>query len=96
YAAIDAIKLSESGLAALCDVTVAITAPEETRVRRIMARDGIDEARARARVRAQKDETFYRARCERVFVNDYPTRDAADAAAGEFVYHLLRDSKEES
>ena len=34
--ALDAIKLVESGLGALCDVTVAVTAPEEVRVRRIM------------------------------------------------------------
>ena len=95
-AAIDAIKLFESGLAALCDQTVAVTAPEDVRVRRIMHRDGIDEARARARVRAQKDEAFYRERCDAVFENDYPSADAADAAAREFVYYLLRGSKEES
>ncbi len=95
-AAIDAIKLIESGLAALCDVTVAITAPEETRVRRIMARDCIDEAHARARVRAQKDEAFYRERCDAVFENAYPSAAEAEAAAREFVYHLLRGSKEES
>lgn len=41
--ALDAIKLVESGLGALCDVTVAVTAPEEVRVCRIMTRDGISE-----------------------------------------------------
>lgn len=45
-------------------------APAETRVARIMARDGIPEAYARLRVRAQKDEAFYRARCTDVLVND--------------------------
>ena len=39
-AAIDAIALFESGLAELCDATVAITAPAEIRVERIMARRG--------------------------------------------------------
>ena len=95
-AAIDAIKLIESGLAALCDVTAAITAPEEARVRRIMARDGIDEERACARVRAQKDEAFYRSRCGEVFENAYSSAETAESAAQEFVYHLLRGSKEES
>jgi len=95
-AAIDAIKLFESGLAALCDVTVAITAPEDVRVRRIMHRDGIDEAHALARVRAQQGEAFYRARCDAVFENAYPSADAAERAARDFVYYLLRDSKEES
>lgn len=54
--ALDAIKLVESGLGALCDVTVAVTAPEEVRVRRLMTRDGISEDYARARVRAQRSE----------------------------------------
>ncbi|MBR3561339.1 MAG: threonylcarbamoyl-AMP synthase [Oscillospiraceae bacterium] len=95
-AAIDAIKLTESGLAALCDAVAAVTAPEDERIRRVMARDGIDEARARARVQAQKDEAFYRATCDAVFENDYPGVAEAEAAAREFVYHLLRGSKEES
>ena len=43
-AAIDAIGLFESGLDALCDVTVAVTAPAEQRVARLMERDGIDRA----------------------------------------------------
>lgn len=87
-AAIDAIKLIESGLAALCDVTVAVTAPEETRIRRVMTRDGIDETRARARVRSQKDEAFFREHCDAVFVNAYPTYAEAEAAAREFVKNL--------
>ena len=40
-AAIDAIGLIEGGLAELCDLTVAVTAPREDRVRRLMARDSI-------------------------------------------------------
>ena len=93
---IDAIKLFESGLAALCDVTVAVTAPEGSRVRRIMARDGISEDYARSRVRAQRDDAYYRERCDRVFENDYPTFAEAEAAARDFVQNLLRDSKEDT
>ena len=37
-AAIDAIALFEGGLAPLCHVTVAVTAPEEDRVKRLMVR----------------------------------------------------------
>ena len=47
-AAIDAIALFEGGLAGLCDVTVAVTAPVEDRVRRLMRRDGIPEDYAAA------------------------------------------------
>ena len=69
-AAIDAIGLFEGGLAELCDVTVAVTAPVEDRVRRIMLRDGISEEYARNRIAAQHDDSWFRERCDRVLVND--------------------------
>lgn len=62
--AIDAINLLQSGLGDLCQVTVAITAPEEVRLRRIMQRDGIDEAAARLRIRAQEENDFFIQRCD--------------------------------
>ena len=68
-AAIDAIALFESGLAELCDLTVAVTAPEEQRISRLMARDGISEEYARSRIRAQHDESWFRARCDFVLQN---------------------------
>ena len=69
-AAIDAIGLFEGGLAELCDVTVAVTAPEEARVQRLMARDQISEDYARSRIRAQHSEAWFRERCDYVLVND--------------------------
>ena len=68
-AAIDAIALFEGGLAALCDVTVAVTAPEESRVRRLMARDGISEPYARGRIAAQHDESWFRQHCDYLLEN---------------------------
>ena len=62
-AAIDAIALFESGLASLCDVTVAVTAPMEERVRRLMARDSIPESYARSRIAAQHEENWFREKC---------------------------------
>ena len=93
--ALDAIKLIESGLGTLCDVTVAVTAPEEVRVRRIMARDGISEDYARARVRAQRSEEDFRADCGAVFENNYPTPAQAALAAEEFVDIIIKKSKED-
>ena len=55
-AAIDAIALFEGGLAQLCDMTIAVTAPIEDRVGRLMARDGISESYARSRIAAQHSE----------------------------------------
>lgn len=69
-AAIDAIGLFEGHLAELCDVTVAVIAPQETRVRRLMARDGISESYARSRVAAQHSDDWFREKCGYVLEND--------------------------
>ena len=69
-AAIDAIALFEGGLAELCDVTVAVTAPVEARVKRLMLRDGISEAYARSRIAAQHDEGWFRQRCRYILENN--------------------------
>lgn len=65
----DAIALFESGLADTCDVTLAVVAPPEERVRRIMARDAIGEDYARARVAAQKENSYYVNLCDYVINN---------------------------
>ena len=70
FAAIDAIALFEGGLASLCQFTVAVTAPAEDRVRRLMARDGISEDYARSRIAAQHQEEWFRSRCHRCLRND--------------------------
>lgn len=67
---LDAIALIESGLAGLCDVTVAVTASEEVRVGRIMARDGISEEYARMRIAAQKPSDYFEAYCAHTLRND--------------------------
>ena len=69
-AAIDAIGLFEGGLADLCDVTVAVTAPEEARVQRLMKRDNISEDYARSRIRAQHQEDWFREKCDHLLIND--------------------------
>ena len=69
-AAIDAIGLFEGNLATLCDVTVAVTAPTEDRVNRLMARDGISEDYARKRIAAQHNEDWFRDRCDHVLENN--------------------------
>lgn len=70
---LDAIKLIESGLSALCDTTIAVTAPEAVRVRRIMKRDGISEAYALSRIRAQKDDVWFEENCDHMIINNYAT-----------------------
>ena len=69
-AAIDAIALFEGGLAELCHRTVAIVAPTEDRVKRLMARDNIPEDYARSRIAAQHDESWFRERCDEILENN--------------------------
>lgn len=69
-AAIDAIGLFEGGLAELCDVTVAVTAPVEQRIARLMARDGIPEEYARLRINAQHTDDWFREKCHHTLHND--------------------------
>ena len=90
---IDAINLIESGLDGLCRRTVAVIAPAETRVARIMARDGIPEAYARLRVRAQKDEAFYRAHCTDVLVNDCGSAAAFTEKARQALETILKEER---
>ena len=66
---IDAIGLLESSLVNHCHRTVAVTAPEELRVKRIMAREGISEDYARKRVEAQQGDGFFRTHCDYLLEN---------------------------
>ena len=92
---IDAINLVESGLSKLCDRSLAVLAPVEDRVRRIMARDGISEEYARLRVAAQKDDAFYRSHCTDVLENTSAAPEEFQKAASLFFSRILdnRNSK---
>ncbi|RHR08926.1 dephospho-CoA kinase [Pseudoflavonifractor sp. AF19-9AC] len=68
--AIDAIGLLESPLKDLCSATVAVIAPPEVRVKRIMARESISEEYAWSRVRAQKPDDYFTQGCDYTLWND--------------------------
>ena len=70
HIAIDAIGLFEGGLAELCDVTVAVTAPENCRVQRLMNREHISEEYAISRIHAQKTQADFAGTCDHTLVND--------------------------
>ena len=72
-AAVDAIGLLESGLGELCHATVAVVAPPEVRVARIMAREGISQDYAWSRVRAQKPDSYFTGGCGYTLNNDCAT-----------------------
>ena len=72
-AAVDAIGLLESGMGELCHATVAVVAPPEARVARIMAREGISQDYAWSRVRAQKPDSYFTGGCGYTLNNDCAT-----------------------
>lgn len=87
--AIDAINLVESNLGQLCDVTVAITADPAVRLKRIMARDRIDEERAKARIAAQKPDKFYRKNCSFMLENRAGSMAEFERLMDEFMDNIL-------
>ena len=67
---IDAIGLFEGGLAELCQLTVAVTAPEDVRIARLMAREGISREYASARIAAQRPQSEFSALCDVTLENN--------------------------
>ncbi len=60
----DAPLLFESGGDSLCHKIIAVTAPDEIRLDRIIRRDGLSESEARLRMNAQHDEAYYSQRAD--------------------------------
>lgn len=67
---VDGATVIESGCGKMCDVLISVVAEEETRITRIIKRDGISKADAEKRVSAQKPEEFYIENSDFVIKND--------------------------
>lgn len=67
---IDGATVIESGCGKMCDFIVSVIAEKETRITRIIKRDGITKAEAERRVDAQKPEEFYTKNSDFVISND--------------------------
>lgn len=92
FIAIDAIGLFEGGLAELCDVTVAVLAPMQARIARLMLRDGISREYAEKRISSQHEDDWFREKCDYVLTND-STPEAFTSKCLAF-YHSLSIMKE--
>lgn len=88
--AIDAIALLESALKQLCHATVAVIAPPEVRVQRIMAREGISQEYAWSRVRAQKGDDYFTQGCGYTLYNDCAGPEEFALRARALVESILR------
>ena len=79
--------LYEAGMDALCDQVVCVSAPEEVRLERVIARDKSNIHKVRARMRAQKAEE-YEQRADKVLNNDGTK--SIQALCQELIAHLQK------
>lgn len=90
-AAVDAIALLESGLKDKCHSLLAVIAPADTRIERIMAREGISREYAQTRVAAQKPDSYFEEHCHHIFYNDCSDACAAKNKALELFQRILKE-----
>ena len=90
---IDGATLIESGCAKMCSVLVSVTADEETRLTRIIRRDGISKRDAVRRVSAQNPEEFYIKASDYVIKNNGTPGDL-ERAAEKVLDEIERDKSE--
>lgn len=83
----DAPQLFESGLDVLCDLTVAVTAPRDERLRRIRERDGLSGQDALRRIGVQFTDGFFAEKCDFVIENS-STLTALAARVGEIILRI--------
>ncbi len=67
---LDAPTLIESGLDRNCSIVLAVVADEKIRMQRIIRRDNLTDSEAVSRIRAGRDENFYRAHNAKIIFNN--------------------------
>ncbi len=67
---IDAPTLFESGLSKICDKTIGVLAKLDLRIKRITDRDGLSYEKAKERILAQKENSFYEENCDYIIENN--------------------------
>lgn len=77
---LDIPLLFETGMDRLADAVLCVTAPEETRVRRVHARDGLTREEALARIRRQNPTARTEARADYVLSTDASPEETRERA----------------
>ena len=67
---IDAPQLFEAHLEKECELVLCVLADKQTRLMRILERDGITRDAAMRRFNAQRDDAFFRENCHVIFENN--------------------------
>lgn len=71
---IDAPQLFDAHTESECDTVIGVLADRQTRLARIMMRDGISEEAALRRINAQQEDSFFRNACQYILENDGTTQ----------------------
>jgi len=71
--AVEALYLLETPLREGLSAVVGVIAPQDQRIQRIVARDGVSRNYAAHRIAAQPDDDYYRARCTHILENNAGT-----------------------
>ena len=75
-AVIDAPLLIEANMHRMCDLTVCVLADRQTRLQRLMKRDGKDAAAIKSRLDAQPDDGFYLSQTDlAIYTDGEPTQE---------------------
>ena len=93
--AIDAINLLEGDLPFLCHHVIAITAPVDIRIKRLMERDNITEDYARLRISAQPPNEYFEELCDYTLRNGLCSREEFTCQCDALIDDLLAESKGE-
>ena len=88
-AVIDAPLLFECGADKICDTVIAVVAPKEIRLDRIMQRDSITEEQALQRMSVQHDDAFYTEKSE-FTVRSYAPFDV-ESELEDFIIRYLKE-----
>ena len=90
-ALVDAIHLIGSGLAERCKHTIAVLSPQELRLARIMARDGLTHEQALARIQGQPEEDYFRKNVDFVLENNNGV-EPFSAKAEQLYYKIMEET----
>ncbi len=88
-AAIDAIALLEGAFAKRTAFNVAVTAPTEARVQRLLMREGISEEYARSRIAAQRPNEYFAENCDYTLHNG-GSREEFESVCNKFFMEVLK------
>lgn len=88
-AAIDAIALLDGAFASRTAFNVAVTAPTEARVERLLKREGINEEYARSRIAAQRPNEYFQEKCDYTLHNG-GSREEFECVCNKFFTEVLK------